>query len=85
MTTEAVDEARAQAFALQMVGVMNHAMLGLMTSIGHRTELFDTMAGLPPSTDARESGEYSVAGRKIEPGGENANVVRTGRRRTDYT
>ena len=35
-----------------MVGLLNDAMLGLMTSVGHRTGLFDTMATLPPSTSA---------------------------------
>jgi ubiquinone/menaquinone biosynthesis C-methylase UbiE len=50
MTAETIDETRAQMFALQMVGVMNGAMLGLMASIGHRTGLFDTMATLAPST-----------------------------------
>ena len=53
MTTETapqIDEARAMAFAGQMVGVMNSSLLGFMTSIGHQTGLFDKMAGLPPST-----------------------------------
>ena len=38
-------EAQAEAFAGRMVGIVNDAMLGLMMSIGHRTGLFDTMAG----------------------------------------
>jgi len=50
MTTETLDQARAQAFAGRMVGMMNNAYLGLMTSIGHQTGLFDTMAGRTPST-----------------------------------
>jgi SAM-dependent methyltransferase len=33
-----------------MVGILNNAGLALMTSIGHQTGLFDTMATLPPST-----------------------------------
>jgi pimeloyl-ACP methyl ester carboxylesterase len=33
-----------------MVGVLNAGMLALMTSIGHRAALFDTMASLPPAT-----------------------------------
>ncbi|MGI8808413.1 MAG: class I SAM-dependent methyltransferase [Acidimicrobiales bacterium] len=36
-----------------MVGVLNAGMLALMTSIGHRTRLFDTMASLPPATSAQ--------------------------------
>ncbi len=50
MTTQELDTAKAQAFAGQMLGVMNGASLALMTSIGHQTGLFDTMAELPPST-----------------------------------
>ncbi len=50
MTTNGLDQARAEAFAERMVGVLNDAALALMTSIGHRTGLFDVMAGLPPST-----------------------------------
>ena len=50
MTTETIDQAKAGAFAGQMVGILNGLILGLMTSIGHRTGLFDKMAELPPST-----------------------------------
>ena len=45
-----IDETKAEAFAGQMLGVLNDAMLALMISIGHQTELYDTMAVLPPST-----------------------------------
>jgi 2-polyprenyl-3-methyl-5-hydroxy-6-metoxy-1,4-benzoquinol methylase len=34
----------------KMISVFNGAALALMTSIGHRTGLFDTLATLPPST-----------------------------------
>lgn len=50
METPEVNEARAEEFGGKMVGVLNDAMLALMTSIGHQTGLFDTMADLPPST-----------------------------------
>ena len=50
MTTETIDQAKAEAFAGKMLEVMNSSCLFLLTSIGHRTALFDTMAGLPPST-----------------------------------
>jgi 2-polyprenyl-3-methyl-5-hydroxy-6-metoxy-1,4-benzoquinol methylase len=46
----AVDVARAEDFGQKMVDVMNHAAIALMTSLGHRTGLFDTMATLPPAT-----------------------------------
>lgn len=42
--------AAVQAFAERMLGVYNDAALALMVSIGHRTRLFDVLAGLDPST-----------------------------------
>ena len=50
MTTHELDQHRAEAFAERMLAVLNDGALALMTSIGHRTGLFDAMAGLPPST-----------------------------------
>jgi 2-polyprenyl-3-methyl-5-hydroxy-6-metoxy-1,4-benzoquinol methylase len=50
MTAQKLDQAKAEAFAENMLGLLNGAALALMTSIGHRTGLFDTLAGLPPST-----------------------------------
>ena len=44
------NNAKAEAFAEQMVNILNSGAISLMTSIGHRTELFDTMAELSPST-----------------------------------
>ena len=52
MTTTEIDQARAEEFGGRIVGLLNDSMLCLMISIGHRTELFDTMATLPPSTSA---------------------------------
>lgn len=43
------DQQRSEAFADRMMGALNEAALCLMTSIGHRTGLFDVMAELPPS------------------------------------
>ncbi|MGH8895773.1 MAG: class I SAM-dependent methyltransferase [Egibacteraceae bacterium] len=48
--TTTLDEGKAEQFAARMMGVLNDAFVGLLTSIGHRTGLFDTMAALPPST-----------------------------------
>jgi hypothetical protein len=42
--------AKAEAFAGQLLDVLNAGGLALMVSIGHRTGLFDTLATLPPST-----------------------------------
>ena len=50
MTTTQLDQEQAEAFAGRMVTVINDAALALALSIGHRTRLFDTLAGLPPST-----------------------------------
>jgi hypothetical protein len=47
-STQDIDETKVEAFAEQMLGVLNDAMLALMTSIGHQTGLFDTMADLRP-------------------------------------
>ncbi|HEX8259106.1 MAG TPA: class I SAM-dependent methyltransferase [Rubrobacteraceae bacterium] len=51
MTTRELDQAKSEAFAERMIGILNDAALALVTSIGHRTGLFDVMADLPPSTN----------------------------------
>jgi len=50
MTTRTMDQAKSEAFAGKMLGLLNDSMLGLMVSIGHQTGLYDAMAKLPPST-----------------------------------
>jgi SAM-dependent methyltransferase len=45
-----IDQERAEAFAERMIGTLNEGAIAVMTSIGHRTGLFDTMSGLPFST-----------------------------------
>jgi 2-polyprenyl-3-methyl-5-hydroxy-6-metoxy-1,4-benzoquinol methylase len=53
MTTQLLDQfdaAKAESFAENLLGVLNNSALALMTAIGHRTELFDTLADLPPAT-----------------------------------
>lgn len=52
MDQERLDQDKVDAFAETMMGVLNGGMLALLTSIGHRTGLFDAMAGLPPSSSA---------------------------------
>src|SRR5256885_7920105 len=47
---QTTDAAKSEAFMGKMMGIYNGAMLAFMVSIGHRTRLFDTMAGLPAST-----------------------------------
>jgi ubiquinone/menaquinone biosynthesis C-methylase UbiE len=39
-------------FAKRMIHMLNEAMLALMVSVGHRTELFDVMATMPAATSA---------------------------------
>ncbi len=53
MATQQYDQERAEAFADRMVGVLNEGAIALMTSIGHRTGLFDALDSLPPSTSGR--------------------------------
>lgn len=50
MTTQEINQEKAEAFAERMLGMINEASVALMTSVGHRTGLFDAMAGLTPST-----------------------------------
>jgi hypothetical protein len=50
METQTFDPTKAEAFAGRMLEMLNSGALILMTSIGYRTELFDTIAELPPST-----------------------------------
>jgi SAM-dependent methyltransferase len=57
--TTGFDTGRAERFAEKMTTALNHAALGLMTSVGHRTGLFDVMRRLPPVTStelARQAG-----------------------------
>ncbi len=49
-TMHQIDTQKSEAFAETMLGMLNQGALTLMTSIGHRTGLFDTMKELPPSS-----------------------------------
>jgi 2-polyprenyl-3-methyl-5-hydroxy-6-metoxy-1,4-benzoquinol methylase len=48
-----IDQTKADAFAGKMVDVLNQSAIGIMTSIGYRTGLFDVMAELEPSTSSQ--------------------------------
>jgi SAM-dependent methyltransferase len=50
MTTQAFDTTRAAQFAERFVEILNGSALALMTSVGHRTGLFDALAERGPST-----------------------------------
>jgi hypothetical protein len=49
----ALDEAVLDAFADRMIGVLNDACTALMTSIGHQSGLFGTMATTGSATSAQ--------------------------------
>lgn len=45
-----IDQTKSELFSGKMIEILNNASIALMTSIGHQTGLFDTMAELQPST-----------------------------------
>jgi len=53
MATTQIDASRAEAFAGRMLDILNGGFLSLIASLGHRSGLFDTMAGLGPATSGR--------------------------------
>ncbi|MGB3404091.1 MAG: class I SAM-dependent methyltransferase [Microcoleaceae cyanobacterium] len=62
MTVLQIDTNKAELFAEKMLDVINYGSLALMTSIGHRTGIFDTMATLPAAT----SEEIAIAAKLNE-------------------
>lgn len=50
MNTQLIDESKVDAFAERMLDILNSGAIAIMTSIGHRTGLFDTMAQMPPAS-----------------------------------
>ncbi len=65
MTTQTIDAEKAAAFGGKMVGVMNGASIAFMTSIGHRTGLFDSMAAMSPSTSEEIAGKTGLNERYV--------------------
>jgi len=61
----AMDATKAEAFAERVLTALNNGSLCLMLSIGHRTGLFDTMQGLPPSSAADISAKASLNERYV--------------------
>ncbi len=51
-TSTTLDAEIAAAFGERITRLVNDGLLSVMVSIGHRTRLFDTMAGMPPATSA---------------------------------
>ncbi len=64
-TQSAFDTRRAEAFAERLVNVLNDGALCLMTSIGHRTGLFDTMSQSRPGTSAEIAAEAGLNERYV--------------------
>jgi 2-polyprenyl-3-methyl-5-hydroxy-6-metoxy-1,4-benzoquinol methylase len=50
MASTTYDETRAEAFAERMLDVLNGGALAVMISVGHRTGLFDALAGVEGAT-----------------------------------
>ena len=50
MTQDGLDQAKAEAFADNLMGMLNGAATALGLSIGHRSGAFDAMAGLAPAS-----------------------------------
>lgn len=65
MTRTELDAAKAKAFSEQMLRTLNGAALALMTSIGHRTGLFDVLAAMPPASAATIAAEAGLSERYV--------------------
>jgi len=59
------DRARAARFAEKLTGALEGAALGLMTSVGHRTGLFDVMRDPAPRTSAGLAQQAGLAERYV--------------------
>lgn len=64
-TTSTIDETRVEAFGEKILGMLNAGALALMTSIGHRTGLFDVMSVLPPSDSDEIAGQAGLSERYV--------------------
>jgi SAM-dependent methyltransferase len=65
MTPSELDPEKLQGFGAKLLGALNGAAVALMTSLGHRTGLFDVMSGLPPATSARIADEAGLDERYV--------------------
>jgi 2-polyprenyl-3-methyl-5-hydroxy-6-metoxy-1,4-benzoquinol methylase len=65
MATTIYDTERAEAFAGRMLDALNQAALVLMTSIGHRTGLFDVLAEAGEVTSAELAEEAGLQERYV--------------------
>jgi ubiquinone/menaquinone biosynthesis C-methylase UbiE len=65
MTTVELDKEKAEAFAGRMLGMMNEAGLALMTSIGHRTGLWDALRDAPAQTTEQIANSAGLSERYV--------------------
>ena len=63
--TKTFDEEVAGAFAARVMGMASDAAVVLQISIGHQTGLFETMAGLPPTTSAEIAAKAGLTERYV--------------------
>lgn len=63
--TPKFDVSRSKAFAETLAGMFNHAATCLMISIGHRSGLFDTLAGMEPATSDAIAGAANLNERYV--------------------
>jgi 2-polyprenyl-3-methyl-5-hydroxy-6-metoxy-1,4-benzoquinol methylase len=59
------DQAKAEQFADRFVGALNEGALCLMSSIGHRTGLFDVMRTMQPATSEQIAAEAGLNERYV--------------------
>lgn len=60
-----MDQERCEAFAGRLADMLNGAGLSMMISIGHRTGLFDALAGRAPSTSEEIASAAGLAERYV--------------------
>ncbi len=65
MNAPAFDPTKVESFQGRLLGALNGAALALMTSIGHRTGLFDVMSRMRPSTSAEIAAEAGLDERYV--------------------
>ena len=62
---ELANKSKAELVAEKMIGAINGAGLAMMTSIGHRTGLFDVMSNLPSSTASEIASAANLSERYV--------------------
>jgi SAM-dependent methyltransferase len=65
MYNNAFDQARFEAFAGRMLATLNEGSVAVMTSVGHRTGLFEALARLPAATSDEIAAAAGLAERYV--------------------